>query len=41
MVSEREAELRTWLGKVWRWSEPRLPGRDGPWAEWPGVTYPW
>ena len=34
--SELEAELRTWLGKVWRWSEPRLPGRDGPWAEWPG-----
>ena len=38
---EIEAELRAWLGKVWRWSEPRLPGRDGPWAEWPGVTYPW
>jgi hypothetical protein len=28
--SELEAELRAWLGKVWRWSEPRLPGRDGP-----------
>ena len=36
-----EAELRAWLGKVWHWHHPRLPGRELPWAEWPGVTYPW
>ena len=39
--AELEAELRAWLGKVWQWPEPSLPGRDQPWAEWPGVTYPW
>ena len=39
--AELEAELRAWLGKVWQWPAPRLPGRDQPWAEWPGVTYPW
>ena len=39
--AELETELRTWLGKAWRWSAPRLPGRDTPWSEWPGVTYPW
>ena len=39
--AELEAELRDWLGKVWQWRSPRLPGRDTPWDEWPGVTYPW
>ncbi|MBV7436929.1 MULTISPECIES: hypothetical protein [unclassified Aeromonas] len=38
---ELERELRAWLGNTWRWSAPRLPGRELPWAEWPGVTYPW
>ncbi|MGY3945280.1 hypothetical protein [Aeromonas tecta] len=39
--AELEAELRAWLGKTWHWSQPCLPGREIPWNEWPGVTYPW
>ena len=39
--AELEAGLRDWLAQVWRWHHPRLPGRDTPWSEWPGVTYPW
>lgn len=39
--AELEAELRAWLGKTWHWSQPHLPGREIPWNEWPGVTYPW
>ncbi|MNG41284.1 hypothetical protein D3C84_1303700 [compost metagenome] len=39
--AELETELRAWLGKTWHWSAPCLPGRDIPWEEWPGVTYPW
>ncbi|MFH7525106.1 hypothetical protein AB2J22_10875 [Aeromonas sp. A5] len=39
--AELEAELRNWLAQVWRWQHPRLPGREIPWSEWPGVTYPW
>lgn len=38
---ELETQLREWLARVWQWPAPRLPGRDVPWAEWPGVTYPW
>ncbi|MFM5570733.1 hypothetical protein ACET8Q_08870 [Aeromonas veronii] len=38
---ELEIQLRDWLARVWQWPEPRLPGRDVPWSEWPGVTYPW
>ena len=34
-------QLRDWLARVWQWPAPRLPGRDVPWSEWPGVTYPW
>ena len=36
-----EAQLRDWLANVWQWPHPRLPGREVPWDEWPGVTYPW
>jgi hypothetical protein len=36
-----EAELRAWLGKVWQWHHPRLPGRDVAWSDWPGISYPW
>ncbi len=39
--AELEAELRDWLAQVWRWQHPRLPGREIPLSEWPGVTYPW
>ncbi|MGL5463941.1 MAG: hypothetical protein ACRDB8_14535, partial [Aeromonas veronii] len=38
---ELEIQLRDWLARVWQWPAPRLPGRDVPWSEWPGVTYPW
>ena len=38
---ELEIQLREWLARVWQWPAPRLPGRDVPWSEWPGVTYPW
>ena len=26
--AEEAERLRAWLGKVWRWPEPRLPGRE-------------
>lgn len=38
---ELETQLRDWLARVWQWQQPRLPGREIPWAQWPGVTYPW
>ena len=28
--AELEAELRAWLGKVWQWPAPRLPGVTSP-----------
>ena len=33
--------LRRWLVNRWHWKHPVFPGRDTPWADWPGVTYPW
>jgi hypothetical protein len=39
--AELEGLLRDWLANVWQWHHPRLPGREMPWVEWPGVTYPW
>lgn len=33
--------LRRWLVNRWHWKQPVFPGRDMPWVEWPGVTYPW
>ena len=39
--AEFERWLRSWLVARWRWKKPVFPGRDMPWADWPGVTYPW
>lgn len=39
--AELERALRDWLGRVWRWTNPHLPGREVAWDEWPGVSYPW
>ncbi|WP_404800018.1 hypothetical protein [Aeromonas simiae] len=33
--------IRRWLRRRWNWTSVRFPGRDTPWVEWPGVTYPW